>query len=354
VRKTRILPLGVAAALTAALAVSAVVGSGLAAPAKPSATTFRAGLVSDVGRFNDKGFNQNQLTGLNLAKKKLKITTRAIESRQASDYIPNFTTLARANYNVTVGAGFLLADAEDTVAGAFPRLKYGITDYDVTGAPFNGSQSPNVMGSQFAVEENSYLIGCLAGLVAKRAGGQQLISVVGGVKIPPVDAFLAGYRAGARKCNKGIQVRFDYSGSFIDQAACKEKALNQIADGTKVVFAVAGPCGLGALDAAKERGRWGVGVDVDQSYLGRHILTNAIKRVDLWVYRVINLVKTGKFRGGTNMNFNLKNGGVKMGWKKTKTGINPRARAPKAWVTRLAALKKQIINNKINPPTSVG
>jgi len=164
---------------------------------------------------------------------------------------------------------------------------------------------------------------------------------------PAGDTFLAGYRAGAKRCNKAIQVEFDYSGTFIDQAACKEKALNQIADGSKVVFAVAGPCGLGALDAAKQKGRWGVGVDVDQSYLGSYILTSAVKRVDLWVYRVIRAAKQGKFRGGTNLNFNLKNAGVGVG------KISKKARVPKAWLKRIDTLKKQIINNKINPPKKV-
>ena len=355
--KRRFVPLGAAVAIAAALMTAAVVGSSMAAPGQPQLIrNLRAGLVSDVGRFNDKGFNQNQRKGLLDAKRtwKNQITIRALESRVQSEYIPNFTTLARQGYHITVGAGFLLAAEEKTVADRFRNLKYGITDYDVTGAPFNGrAQSPNVMGSQFATEENSYLVGCLAAYVARRAGARN-ISVVGGVKIPPVDTFIAGYRAGARKCVPGTTVQIDYSQDFIDQAKCKEKALDQISNGSRVVFNVAGPCGLGALDAARERGRWGVGVDVDQSFLGRHILTNAIKRVDLWVFRVIRLVREGKFRGGTNMNFNLKNNGVSMGYKNTKSGINPRARPLKAWVTRLEALERQIKNNKVNPPTSVG
>ena len=114
-----------------------------------------------------------------------------------------------------------------------------------------------------------------------------MISVVGGVKIPPVDTFLAGYQAGAKACNPAIKVLVGYSQDFIDQAKCKTVAQNQIDSGSQVVFAVAGPCGLGALDAAKQAGAWGVGVDVDQSYLGKHILTSAVKRVDRGVYLAI-------------------------------------------------------------------
>ena len=343
--KRRFLPLGLAATVFAAVVTAAIVGSGAAAPT--GAASFRAALVSDVGRFNDKGFNQNQLKGLNLAKRRLKIQTRAIESRTAGEYIPNFTSVARQGYNVIVGAGFLLAEAEKTVADRFRNLKFAITDYDISGPPFNGRRSPNVVGSTFKTEENSYLVGCLAALVTKRQGGRQVISVTAGVKIPPVDAFLAGYRAGARKCNPRIRVLFGYSQTFIEQDKCKEVALNQIAQGSQVVFNVAGPCGLGALDAARERGVWGIGVDVDQSYLGRHILTSAVKRVDLWVYQAIRAAKAGKFPGGRNLNFNLRNHGVALG------KISPRANVPRTWLRRINSLKRQIIRGKIKPPTKV-
>ena len=116
--------------------------------------------------------------------------------------------------------------------------------------------------------------------MVKKQGGDQNIGVVGGVKIPPVDSFLAGYQAGAKKCNPGIKVLIGYSQDFIDQAKCKTVAQNQIDAGSQVEFNVAGPCGLGTLDAAKEAGIWGIGVDVDQAYLGKHILTSAVKRVD--------------------------------------------------------------------------
>ena len=149
--------------------------------------------------------------------------------------------------------------------------------------------------------------------MVKKKGGDQVIGVVGGVKIPPVDSFLAGYQAGAKKCNPGIKVLKGYSQDFIDQAKCKTVAQNQIDAGSQVEFNVAGPCGLGTLDAAKEAGIWGIGVDVDQAYLGKHILTSAVKRVDTGVYLAIKGAQNGQFKGGKNLVFNLKNGGVGMG-----------------------------------------
>jgi basic membrane protein A and related proteins len=333
-------------AALAAMAVTAVmlVGTGAAAPA----ASFKAGLVSDVGRFNDKGFNQNQLTGLKFAKAHLKgLETSAIESRSASEYLPNFASLARKGYNIIIGAGFLLAADEAKVAKQFPNVKFAITDNDVTGAPFNGKKSPNVEGLTYAAQESSYLVGCLAGLMVKKQGGDQIIGVVGGIKIPPVDSFLAGYQAGAKKCNPAIKVLKGYSQDFIDQAKCTTVAQNQIDAGSQVEFNVAGPCGLGTLQAADDAGIWGIGVDVDQFYLQpQHILTSVIKRVDRGVYLAIKGAQNGQFKGGSNLVFNLKNQGVGLG----KMSPN----VPASFLKKIAQLRAQIIAGKIKPPAKLG
>jgi basic membrane protein A len=340
--KHRLLPFGLAALAAVVLTAVGFVATGVAAPQ----ATFKAGLVSDVGRFNDKGFNQNQLTGLKRAQKVLKVEIRAVESRSAGDYLPNMASLARQGFGIVISAGFLLADATNETAKQFPDVKFAITDYSAKIPPFNGSDS-NVEGLTYATQQNSYLVGCLAAKVAAR-GGKKSISVVGGVKIPPVDTFIAGYKAGAQKCVPGTTVQIGYSQNFIAPDLCKAVATNQIDAGSQVVFNVAGPCGLGALDAAKERGRWGIGVDVDQSFLGPHILTSAVKRVDTGIFLAVKGAKTGKgYKGGGDLVFNLKNGGVGLG------KISKKAKIPKAWLTQIAKLKAQIISGKIKPPTVV-
>jgi basic membrane protein A len=339
--KKRLLPLGLAAFIAVLLTAVGFVSSGTAAPQ----ATFKAGLVSDVGRFNDKGFNQNQLVGLKRAAKQLKIQWRAVESRQAADYLPNMASLARANFNIVISAGFLLADATEAVADQFPDTKFAITDYPVEAFK---KQHSNIEGLTYATNQNSYLIGCLAAKVAKRQGKKN-ISMVGGQSIPPVVIFGAGYKAGAQKCVPGTTVQVQYSEDFLDQAKCKNIASNQIDAGAQVVFSVAGPCGLGALDAAKERGKWGVGVDVDQSYLGSYILTSAVKRVDTGIFLAVKGAKTGKgFKGGKDLVFNLKNGGVAVG------KISKKAKIPASWLKQIAVLKRQIISGKIKPPTTIG
>jgi basic membrane protein A and related proteins len=338
--KKRLLPLGLAALAAVVLTAVGFVSSGTAAPQ----ATFKAGLVSDVGRFNDKGFNQNQLTGLKRAAKQLKIQYRAVESRSAGDYLPNMASLARSGFNIVISAGFLLADATEQVAQQFPNTKFAITDYSI--ANFK-SNPKNIEGLTYATQQNSYLIGCLAAHVAQ-SRGKKNISVVGGVKIPPVDTFLAGYKAGAQRCVPGTTVQIGYSQDFIDQAKCKSVAQNQLDAGSQVVFGVAGPCGLGALDAAKEAGRWAVGVDVDQSYLGPHILTSAVKRVDQGIFLAVQGAKSGKgYKGGKDLVFNLKNKGVSLG------KFSKRAKLKKAWLKQINTLKAQIISGKLRPPTVV-
>jgi basic membrane protein A len=340
VKKWRFVAPFAALAAVAVVAVS-LVGSGAAAPT----AGYKAGIISDVARFNDKGFNQSQLKGLKFAQTHISgLQIAAVESHSAADYLPNFASLSRKGYNLVIGAGYLLAPAVNTVAKQYPKTLYAITDVDVTAPPFNGKLK-NVAGMTYATQDSSYLVGCLSALMAKKAGGDT-VGVVGGEKIPPVDTFLAGYKGGALKCSPGIKVLVGYSQSFTDTAACKTVAQNQIDAGSKVEFQVAGPCGLGVLDAAKEGSVWGVGVDVDQSYLGKHILTSAIKRVDRGVYLTVKAAAEGKFVGGKNLVFNLSNAGVTLG------KISPSV--PASYMKKVNAIKAQIIAGKIKVPTKVG
>jgi basic membrane protein A and related proteins len=339
-RARRLIPFGALA--VAAIVIAALAGLASSGSSDAAARVYKVGLVSDVGRFNDRSFNQSALEGLRRAQRQLGVQGRAIESRQTSDYVPNLSSLARERYDVSISVGFLLADATATAAKAFPNSKFAIIDYSVTAPPF--TRNRNVAGLTFNTNENSYMIGCLSALMANQRG-RKVISAVGGVKLPTVDIFIAGYRAGARRCVPGTQVLIGYSQDFVAQDKCKEIALNQIAQGSRVVFQVAGGCGLGALDAAKERGVWGLGVDKDQKNLGRHVLTSAVKRVDQAVYLTAKAVKEGRFKGQRNSIFNLRNGGVAVG--------RIDARVPKRFITRMNALKPLIISGKIKPPKTL-
>jgi basic membrane protein A len=206
---------------------------------------------------------------------------------------------------------------------------------------------PNVQGLLFREQEVGYLAGYLAGLEEERRAGKDTISAVGGMKEPPVDRFIAGYEAGAKKAAPGITVLHDYSQDWDDQAKCKELALNQIARGSNVVFQVAGGCGLGALNAAGERDRWGIGVDADQSFLGPHILTSAQKGVDAAVFLTIKSIQEGSWKGGGNSTFGLKEDGVGLG--------KVSAKVPQGDLDQVEKIKEQIADGEISGiPTVVG
>jgi basic membrane protein A and related proteins len=271
--------------------------------------SIKAGVVTDIGGLNDRGFNEAANNGRKRAQKELGIDTRVLISKSNADYVPNLSQLAQQGYNAVVSNGFLMGDATNTVATKFPDTDFGIIDFSASGLK---DKPKNVEGLVFKEQEGGYLVGYLAGLWAKD-NGAKAVSTVGGQKIPPVDHYIAGFQAGAKKAYPQVETLNGYSQDFVDQAKCKEIALDQIAQGSKVVFQVAGQCGLGALDAAKEKGVQGIGVDVDQSFLGDHILTSALKKVDEAVFESIKRVQDGTFKGGTDVIATVENGGVGIG-----------------------------------------
>jgi basic membrane protein A and related proteins len=307
------------------------------------ASAIKVGLVTDIGQLNDRGFNQLAYQGLKRAQRDLGIKGRVLQSATASEYVPNMTTLARQGYDLIVGVGFAQGDAVDSVALQFPKTQFLIIDVDQASLKH---QPKNVDGLLFREQEVGYLAGYLAGLQSKREGGKNVIGSVGGMKEPPVDRFIAGYRAGAKASDPGVQLLNGYSQDWDDQAKCKELALNQIQAGAQVVFQVAGGCGLGALDAARERQVWGIGVDADQSFLGPHVLTSAMKRVDQGVFLAIKDVADGTWQGGRNLTYGLKENGVGLG------KVSPKV--PNADLAKVEQVKQQIADGKIQVPRSVG
>jgi basic membrane protein A and related proteins len=276
---------------------------------KDQGKSIKAGVVTDIGGLNDRSFNFLANKGLEDAEGDLGVEGRVLISKSNGDYVPNLSTLAQQQYDLTVGVGFLMADALATVSGKFPQNNFAIVDFPASGLK---GKPQNVEGLLFKEQEAGYLAGYLAGLWAKD-NNATTVSTVGGQKIPPVDHYIAGFQAGAKKANPGIKTLNAYSQDFVDQAKCKEIALDQIAQGSKVVFQVAGQCGLGALDAAKEKGVQGIGVDADQAYLGDFILTSALKKVDVAVFDAIKRAQDGSFKGGTDVIATVENGGVGLG-----------------------------------------
>src|SRR6266576_1343338 len=305
--------------------------------ASSSGKKIKVGLVTDIGGLNDRGFNHLSYVGLLKAQRELGIGQRVYQAKSSQEYLPNLSAFARGGYDLTIGVGFTEADAIDAVATNFPASKFAVVDVSQTEEKHKPA---NLLGLLFKEQETGYLVGYLAGLEEKRLPGKDIVGSVGGQKQPPVDRFIAGFQAGAKAADPGITTLNAYSEDWNDQAKCK-----QIAQGASVIFQVASGCGLGALDAAKEKGVWGIGVDADQSFLGPHILTSAVKRVDTAVFDAIKLAVDGKFKGG-NIVFGLKDNGVDIG------KISPKV--PQSEVAKINQVRADIIAGKINNiPTEV-
>ena len=222
----------------------------------------------------DDPYNHGAYLGLERAVRELGIRGRVLTPAPKEGYVPSLSLLARQKYDLVIGMG-IFADAAaaiDRVATGFPETRFAIIDVahdDLAHRP------KNVVGLVFREEQAGYLAGHLAALVLTLSPGEEVISSVGGQRVPSVERWIAGYQAGARGANPRVTTLNSYTDDFVDPVKGRSVALSQIAKGSRVVFQVASACGLGALEAASERGIWGIGVDVDQSHLGRHILTSA-------------------------------------------------------------------------------
>jgi basic membrane protein A len=340
-------------AMTLALVLSACGGddepeaTGDGGTAAQSEEPIKVGLVTDIGGLNDRSFNFLASEGLKQAEEELGVEGRIIESKSDADYIPNLTSLAEEDFDLVIGVGFLITEAIDEAAVAYPDTNFAIVDVPVEALP---SKPPNVRGLIFKEQEGGYLAGYLAGLIQTadlpRLKPELVVSSVGGQKIPPVDRYIAGFMAGAKAANAEVKTLNAYSQDFVDQAKCKEIALDQISKGSDVVIQVAGGCGLGALDAAASEGVWGIGADADQSFLGEHILASALKKVDVSVFSTIESVHDGSFEGGQNSVFDVKNDGVGIG------GLNEAV--PQEIADKVEAIRMQLAAGEIpNIPETV-
>jgi basic membrane protein A len=332
--------------LLAVLALSvAAAGCGGEEEEQPAATgaatetgggpSIKVGLVTDIGGLNDRGFNSLANKGLEDAEAQLGVEGRVLESKSDADYIPNLSELGDQGYDLIISVGFLMTDATAQAAKAYPDSTFAIVD-SAFDPPIDNAQ-----GLLFKEQET----GCLVGVVGALTSKTGTITWVGGQKIPPVDRFIAGYEFCAKEANPDIKVSGSYSQDFVDQAKCKEIALDQIAKNSDVVFQVAGGCGLGALDAAKEKGVWGIGVDADQSFLGDHILTSAVKRVDVAVFKTIEAVQKGEAIGGSVTTFGLAEDGVGLGTVSSEV--------PQDVLDKADEFKQKILDGSLQVPDTV-
>ena len=273
----------------------------------PTEEAISVGMVSDTGGLDDRGFNEFSINGFERAQEELGVDGRVYVSESGDDYLPNLTAAVDDGHDLVIAIGFLIQPSVVEVATEATDVSFAGVDQFYGEEPDCGGDTgvvcslPNVLGLQFPSEEAGYL----AGIVAAGITETNTVSTVGGISIPPVNNWIAGFRQAVQDTNPDIKLLNAYSQDFVDAAKCKEIALDQISQGSDVVFQVAGQCGLGALDAACQEGVFAIGVDADQSFAGDCVVTSALKPLELAVFETIKSAQEGAFEGGTNRFFGI-------------------------------------------------
>jgi basic membrane protein A len=285
-------------------------------------------LVLDVGGRGDLSFNDMGFKGTDEAQANLGVEVVEIQSNSAADYLPNMQNAARSGkFDLIVAVGFLLADAMAEVADQFPDQKFAIIDVTWLG-------KSNLMEIGYEENKGSAIVGALSSMVAAHYGYDK-IGVVLGIEIPVLYKFEAGYRYGmhwgnakyAEKTGKqaNVGLLWTYTGTFSDIAKGKAATEAMLAQGAGIIYNVAGPLGIGDLEAITEhleaKGKsagppFMIGVDANQDYLGdgHRVLASMMKRVDFGVYSAIESVVNGTFKGGVQI-MGPHNGGIAMSGK---------------------------------------
>ncbi len=319
------------------MAMSAILlSSGGCAPAKHGG---EAALVLDIGGPDDQSFNAGAISGLNRAQQELHLppgSTKWVDSHNASDYKTNLTNLAQQGYKVIFAVGYAMEGALKEVAPQFPHTYFAIVDDD---AP----DLPNCEGLRFKEQEGSFLAGFLAASVTKTGK----IGFVGGQRIPLIEKFEAGYRAGAETANPEVVVTATYTGDWNDESKGRSQADQQFGSGDDIIYQAAGKAGLGVIEAAKARGKgfYAIGVDLDQDAIAPgFVLTSMVKHVDNAVYDTIKRVTENRFKPGTQV-YGLKQNGVGLTDMKYTRNL-----VPDAVMKKLHHLKMMIIDGTLIPP----
>ncbi|ATB28775.1 BMP family lipoprotein [Melittangium boletus] len=344
---------------------------------KPQGKTLMVGLVTDVGGRGDQSFNDSALRGLELwgAGKKMEggsykdvtpeelkaslppdlashgivplaVTPVVLQSKVAEDYEPSLQLLVDQGAALSVGGGFSLESAVETVAKRNPDAKFLLIDSPLVGTDGQPYSLPNVRTVEFKEHEGSFLVGALAGLVTQA----NKVGFVGGKEVPLIKKFEAGFRAGVAATNPKATVLVNYTGNFDNVADGKQVAQDLVSKGADILYHAAGADGLGVIHAVKEardanKPVFAIGVDSDQSHLAPDaVLTSMVKRVDLAVYEAVRDLSQGKLQGG-DVVLGLKEGGVS--YAPVRVEFPKRAEA----LEKVEQLRAQIVAGEITVPS---
>jgi basic membrane protein A len=340
--RSRRIAVAVAAAVLLAL-LPAACARKAESPATSGAGRPVVGLVFDVGGRGDKSFNDQAYAGLERAQQELGIRFATMETGEGADREAAMRQLAAGDAEIIFGVGFLFTDDIRKLATEFPDKKFACVDYTVNPGD---TLPPNLVALKFKEEEGSFLVGALAASLTKTGK----VGFVGGMQIPLIKKFEAGYVAGVRAVSPRTEVLIKYAGTtgnaFKDPTKGKELGLAEYNQGADIIYHASGSTGLGVFEAAVEKGKLAIGVDSDQyDSAPGNILTSMVKRVDVAVFETIREVQQGRWTGGVQV-FGLEQQGV--AWVYDDRN---RALIPDAVKARVDSLAAEIVAGRIVPPS---
>ncbi len=310
-------------------------------PPRPAQSGVRIGLVFDVGGRGDKSFNDSAFAGLERARDELGVSVAYLEPAGAEDREAALRLFAAQRMDLVIGVGFIFSSDVNEVARTYPDIHFACVDY----AP-SGPVPPNVVGLAFREEEGSYLVGGVAGLLSKTGH----VGFVGGMTIPLIRKFEAGYIAGVAAVCPACEVHSGYAGAspeaFKDPAKGKLLAKAQIGAGADVIFHASGSTGHGVFEGAREGGALAIGVDADQyDEMPGVVVTSMVKRVDVAVTRIIRDVVEKKFASGMRQ-LGLAEQGIDY------VHEGPHARGlPADVLAKVAVLRQAVIAGRVKVPS---
>ena len=307
------------------------------------------GIVFDMGGRGDKSFNDGAYIGAMRAADSLGARVRFVEPGEGSDREAGLRLLAAEGMDLVVGVGFIFTDDITVLAREYPGIAFAGVDYALSiDANGNVIEPPaNLAALKFREEQGSFLVGALAALV----GGSKKVGFVGGMDSPLIHKFEVGYRAGVRHVCPDCEVLVQYAGvtpdAFANPGRGKELALSQYQQGVNVIYHASGSTGLGVFEAARQLGRFAIGVDADQyAEAPGRVITSMVKRVDEAVFDAARRVRDGTFRGGIHQ-FGLAENGVGYVYD-----ANNSAMIPDSVRARLEQLRDGIIAGRIRVPST--
>jgi basic membrane protein A len=312
-------------------------------PAPAGTTPLKVGLVFDVGGRGDKSFNDAAYAGLERARSELGVEFTTLETGEGTDREAQMRQLAAGGSQLVFGVGFLFSDDIRNLATEFPNVNFACVDYTVNP---NDTLPPNLAALTFKEQEGSFLVGALAALLSKTGK----IGFVGGMEIPLIKKFEAGYRAGAKAANPKVEVLVKYAGNsgaaFKDPTKGKELGLAEYHQGADIIFHASGSTGLGVFEAARELKKLAIGVDSDQyDEAPGVVLTSMVKHVEVAVFNTIRAQQEGRFQGGVQV-FGLAENGV--GWV---YDARNRALIPDAVKAKVDTFRDEIVSGRIVVPS---